>query len=238
MKMGSWPIAPFWSRNNLKHLASQKQATLENELSFTMCFINFPKMTLQSSLHNSIRQGTVVRGSVTKYIFAKFKGIFAKLSSKIMVGVVLTEKDCGEDPYFGLDRSATHFSLKNCAWTKRCAHALRRIRYMGALWNEKWCKPEIREPFSTRWVLSNCQISACNSYFLKNVSLACHCHASESVLPKSPKKWKIGSSKNLHIFSRNGFEVEISALKNTSHWEKVWDRSTKAYLKENLLFGG
>jgi hypothetical protein len=148
----------------------------------------FQKDTAQSSLHNSIRQSTVVRGSVTKYIFAKFKGIFAKLSSKIMVGVVLTEKNSGEEPNFGLDRSATHFSLKNGAWTKRCAHALRRRRYLVLLWNEKWCKPEIWETFSTRWVLSNCQISACNSYFLENVSLACHCHASESVLPKSPKK--------------------------------------------------
>jgi hypothetical protein len=142
MKMGSWPIAQFWSRNNLNTWQSQKQATLENELSFTMCFIIFSQNdTAQSSLHNSIRQGTVVRGNVTKYIFAKFKGIFAKLSSKIMIGVVLTEKDCGEEPYFGLDRSATHFFLKFFAWTKRCAHALRRIRYLGVLWNEKWCQP-------------------------------------------------------------------------------------------------
>ena len=99
--------------------------------------------TAQSILHNSNWQGTIVRGSVTKYIFAKFRRIFPKLSSKIMVGVVLTEKDCWEELNFGLDRSDVDFSQKNFAWTKRCAHALRRIRYLIVLWNEKLCKSEI-----------------------------------------------------------------------------------------------
>ena len=60
-----------------------------------------------------------------------------------MVGVVLTEKDCWEELNFGLDRSDVDFSQKNFAWTKRCAHALRRIRYLIVLWNEKLCKSEI-----------------------------------------------------------------------------------------------
>ena len=50
-----------------------------------------------------------------------------------MVGVVLTEKDCGEEVNCGLDRSAVDFSQKNFAWTKRCAHALRRVRYLVSL---------------------------------------------------------------------------------------------------------
>ena len=91
--------------------------------------------TAQSILHNSNWQGTIVRGSVTKYIFAKFRRIFPKLSSKIMVGVVLIEKDCGKSSTFGLDRSDVDFSKKNFAWTKRCAHTLCRIRYLIVLWN-------------------------------------------------------------------------------------------------------
>jgi hypothetical protein len=60
-----------------------------------------------------------------------------------MVGVVLIEKDCREELNFGLDRSDVDFSQKNLAWTKRCAYALRRIRYLKVLWNQKLCKSEI-----------------------------------------------------------------------------------------------
>src|SRR6267154_4414484 len=54
--------------------------------------------------------------SVTKYSFAKFKEIFAKLRSKLSVCVVLTEKIVGTSSIFGLDRSATHFFTKIFRW--------------------------------------------------------------------------------------------------------------------------
>jgi len=81
--------------------------------------------------------------SVTKYSFAKFKEIFAKLRSKLSVCVVLTEKIVGTSPIFGLDRSATHFFTKNFRWADYCAHAFRGIRYLVFLWNEMWYKSEI-----------------------------------------------------------------------------------------------
>jgi hypothetical protein len=81
--------------------------------------------------------------SVTKNSFANFRGIFAKLSSKITIDVVLTEKDCWDELGFGLDRSATHFSIKIFVWADYCAHAFRGIRYLVVLWNKVWCEAEI-----------------------------------------------------------------------------------------------
>ena len=80
--------------------------------------------------------------SVTKYSFAKFKGIFVKLSSKLLIAVVLTEKEGGNKPNFGLYRSATLRTSKNFVLVAHCAHAFRRIRYLVDLWNEKQCKFE------------------------------------------------------------------------------------------------
>ena len=81
--------------------------------------------------------------SVTKHSFAGFRGIFAKLSSKILVDVVLTEKGGWEELDFGLDRSAAHFSVKIFVWDDYCAHAVRGSRYLVVLSNQMWCKSEI-----------------------------------------------------------------------------------------------
>jgi hypothetical protein len=80
--------------------------------------------------------------SVTKYSFAKFRGIFPKLRTKVLVGIDLTEKDCWDEPNFGLDRSDVDFSLKIFLWVEHCAHAFRGIRYLVFLWNKMWCKSE------------------------------------------------------------------------------------------------
>ena len=61
--------------------------------------------------------------SVTKYSFAKFKGIFVKLSSKLLIAVVLTEKEGGNKPNFGLYRSATLRTSKNFVLVDHCVHA-------------------------------------------------------------------------------------------------------------------
>lgn len=118
MKMGSLPIAQFRPRKNVKRLA-------KSETSDTRKW---------AQLHHVSHQ-FYQSETATKYIFAKFRRIFPKLSSKIMVGVVLIEKDCGKSSTFGLDRSDVDFSKKNFAWTKRCAHTLCRIRYLIVLWN-------------------------------------------------------------------------------------------------------
>ena len=136
MKMGSLPIAQFRPRKNLKRLAKSETSDTRKWAQLHHVSHQFYQSeTAQSILHNSNWQGTIVRGSVTKYIFAKFRRIFPKLSSKIMVGVVLIEKDWGKSSTFGLDRSDVDFSKKNFAWTKRCAHTLCRIRYIIVLWN-------------------------------------------------------------------------------------------------------
>jgi hypothetical protein len=81
--------------------------------------------------------------SVTKHSFAGFRGIFAKLSSKILVDVVLTEKGGWEELDFGLDRSDAHFSVKIFVLGRLLCHAVRGSRYLVVLSNKMWCKSEI-----------------------------------------------------------------------------------------------
>jgi hypothetical protein len=81
--------------------------------------------------------------SVIKYSFARFRRILSKLSSKLFICIVLTEKDALDELRFRLNRSATHILLKIFIWDDCCAHALRGIRYLVFLWNAMWSKSEI-----------------------------------------------------------------------------------------------
>ena len=62
MKMKSLGFAQFRLRSNLKRLASQKQAALKNELSFTMCLINLIKRTLPKVAHITLELQSKLKG--------------------------------------------------------------------------------------------------------------------------------------------------------------------------------